>query len=89
MDAIDIDMDPPQATRKRATTVASGSGRVRFNGVVLPTRPQQPSARPTRNSTRIAKAASKKDMPSDMFARLGQGFRALAKTCDELKDALE
>jgi len=89
MNAIDIDMDPPQAIGKRQKIIASESPRVQFDGVVLPPKQQKPSARPIRKSTRVAKATSKKDRTSDLFLRLGQEFRALAKTCEELGEALE
>ena len=89
MDSIEIDMDPPQTIGKRQKTVASKSAHVTFDGVVLPPKPQQPPARPTRKSTRVTKATSKKDTTSVLFLRLGQEFRALAKTCDELGEALQ
>jgi len=89
MDAIDVYMDPPQAIGKRKKTVASGSAHVVFDGVALPPKTQQPSARPTRKSTRVAKATTKKETTSALFLRLGQEFGALAKTCEELGEALE
>jgi len=83
-------MDPPQAIGKRKKTVASGSAHVVFDGVALPpktTANHQPGQQ--ENSTRVAKATTKKETTSALFLRLGQEFGALAKTCEELGEALE
>jgi len=87
-DPINVDFGPTQASGKQQTTVASGSACVQLDDVTPPPK-QQPSARPTRKSTRITKAVSKKETKSDLFTRLAQEFRALASTCEEIGQALE
>ena len=87
MDSIDIDFDPPPVVGKRRKAVASGSVSVQFDAVALPTIPQA-SARATRKSTRVSNATMKKDM-SELFTQLGQQFRAIAKTCEELGEVME
>ena len=87
MDPIDGDFDPPKTLGKRRRTVSSGASGVPIDGAA-PTPKPQPSARPTRKSTRVTKSARKKDT-SDLFARLRQEFHTLARTCEELAEALE
>src|SRR5882762_1964382 len=60
-DPINVDFGPTQASRKQQTTVASGSSCVQLDDVMPPPK-QQPSARPTRKSTRVTKSVSKKEM---------------------------
>jgi len=88
MDPIDVDFAPPQAIGKRNKTVASGSAHVEFDGIMLPPK-QQPPGRPTRKSSRVSKATSKKNTRSELFTRLAQEFRALASTCEEIGEVLE
>ena len=87
VDPIEIDIDPPQMVGKLRKTVASGSKQVLFNGVAVLDKPN-PVPRATRKSTRVPKARGRKD-PSDLFSRLAQEFRALAKTCEELGEAMD
>jgi len=87
VDPIDIDIDPPQTVGKRRKTVASGSSHVQFDGVAIPDR-SNPVPKATRRSTRVPKVKGRKD-PSDLFSRLAQEFRALAKTCEELGEAID
>ncbi len=88
MEPIDVDFDPPKTLGKRRRTVSSGASGVPIDGAA-PTPKSQPSARPTRKSTRVTKSARKKDTTLDHFAWLGQEFHALARTCEELAEALE
>jgi hypothetical protein len=55
--------------------------------VVLGDNPE-PGPRVTRKSTRSAKASSKKSA-HELFERLGQEFRAVAKTCEDIAEALD
>src|SRR5882762_344821 len=88
MDPIDIDFNPPQTLGKRKRLVISGPSRVPADGAAPPPKPQCFS-RPTRKTTRVTKAASTKNTTSDLFARLGQEFHAIARTCEGLAEALE
>jgi hypothetical protein len=76
----DADADSTQPVGKRAKTASAGTSRVRFDGVAIP--------KATRKSTRTTKANSKKDA-NELFARLGQEFAAVAKTCEELAEAFD
>jgi len=87
MDPIDIDFDPPPVVGKHQKAVTSSSVSVQFNDVTLPTIPQV-SARATCKSTWVSNATMKKDM-SELFTQLGQQFRAIAKTCEELGEVME
>ncbi len=87
MDCIDIDIDPPKTIRKRQNTGASGPSHVHADGASIPGNPQ-PAARATRKSAWVSQVNPKKDT-ADLFARLGEGLRALAKTCEEIGESLE
>jgi hypothetical protein len=88
MDPIDIDFNPPKTLRKRQRMATSGTSHLPVDVTALPPTPQ-PSSQPTRKSTHIAKAASKKKTKSDMFTRLRQGLHMLARTFEELAVAFE
>jgi len=88
MDPIDVDFDPPKMLGKCQRMVSSSPSGVPIDGTA-PTPKPQPSAHLTRKSTRVTKAASKKDMTLDLFAWLRQEFHVLARTCEELAEALE
>jgi hypothetical protein len=77
----------PAPNGKRQKTTSAGSSHVRFDGVVLGDNPE-PGPRVTRKSTRSAKASSKKSA-HELFERLGQEFRAVAKTCEDIAEALD
>jgi hypothetical protein len=87
MDQIDIDGNHPQAIGKRRRTGTSGPARVQFDAIELPEASNH-AVRETRRSTRVAKGKGKQHA-ADLFSRLGQEFRAIAKTCEELGDTLE
>ncbi|KIM76563.1 hypothetical protein PILCRDRAFT_12622 [Piloderma croceum F 1598] len=76
----DADTDAAQPVGKRPRTAAASASRVRFDGVSIP--------KATRKSTRTTKANSKKDA-NELFARLGQEFAAVMKTCEELAEAFD
>jgi len=76
----DDDAKSPQPVGKRAKTAFASASHIRFNGVSIP--------KPTRKSTRATKANSKKDA-NELFARLGQEFAAIKKTCEDLAEAFD
>jgi hypothetical protein len=84
IDPIDINA---HGSAKRQKTTSGGSAHVRFDGVIL-NKPSQPAPKATRKSTRSTKANSKKGA-SELFERLGQEFKAISKTCEEISEALE
>jgi hypothetical protein len=85
LEIIGSDNDTPQPTGKRHKAFSGASSQVRFDGIVVP---PAPVIRPTRKSTRTAKANSKKDL-RELFERLGQEFGAVAKTCEDIAEAFE
>jgi hypothetical protein len=72
---------------KRQKTTSVGSSQVRFDGVVLGDN-VEPGPRVTRKLTRSTKASSKKSA-HELFERLGQEFWAVAKTCEDIAEALD
>ena len=83
LEPIDVDVDTfPQPVRKRAKPASGSSSNPRFDGVVL--------TKPTRKSTRTAKANSKKEAGvSELFRRLVQEHGAIARTYEEIADAMD
>ncbi|KIM74956.1 hypothetical protein PILCRDRAFT_14020 [Piloderma croceum F 1598] len=79
-----IDVFNSQGSSKRQKTTSG----VRFDGVMVP-KPPQPTHRATRKSTQSAKANNSKKSTSELFERLGQEFQAIAKTCEEISEALD
>jgi hypothetical protein len=79
-----IDVFNSQGSSKRQKTTSG----VRFDGVMVP-KPPQPTHRATRKSTRSAKVNNSKKSTSELFERLGQEFQAIAKTCEEISEALD
>ena len=84
MESIDVFT---QGSSKRQKLASGGSSHVRFDGVLL-NKPPHPAPRATRKSTRAAKANSKKGI-RELFERLGEEFQAVAKTCEEISEALD
>ena len=85
---IDIDFDASQqGSSKHQKTASSGSSNVRFDGVIVPAN-VRPASRPTRQSTRSTKTTPKKEI-NGLLTRLGQEFRAAAKTCEDIAEALD
>jgi hypothetical protein len=76
---INIDFGSAPPVGKRARTATSKGASVRFDGVLL--------TRATRQSTRSAKAAAKKDV-GELFKQLGRQFGEVAKTCEDIADAM-
>jgi len=87
MDPINVDVDPPQAIGKRRRTGTSGASRVQPDGIALPEKLNSAVSEP-RRSMRVKKGKGKQGT-ADLLLRLGQEFRAIAKTCEELGDALD
>jgi len=69
-----------QPSGKRVKTASGSSSQVRFEGITIP--------KGTRKSARTTKANSKKDA-SELLARLGREFGAIAKTCEELSESMD
>lgn len=80
------DFDPAQGSSKRQKTGSTGSAQVRFHSVTIP-KSAPPAPKATRRSARNTKASSKKGV-SELFERLGQEFQAVAKTFDDLAEAM-
>ena len=80
------DFDPVQGSSKRQKTGSTGSAQVRFDSVMIP-KSLPPAPKATRRSTRGTKANSKKGV-SELFERLGQEIHAVAKTCEDLAEAI-
>ncbi len=87
MDPINVDADPPQNIGKRRRTGPSGPRRVVLDSVTLQQK-LPPAARSTRRSTQNTNANGKKDV-SNLFARLGQEFHAIAMTFEQLGEVLD
>ena len=83
LEPIDVDVDTfPQPVGKRAKLAGGSSSNPRFDSVVL--------TKPTRKSTRTAKANSKKGAGvSELFRRLAQEHGAIARTYEEIADAMD
>lgn len=76
-----ICFNSPQGSSKRQIM---GSSQVHFDSIIL-----TPNvARPTRRSTRTAKVNTRKNV-GGLFQRLGQEFRAVAKTYEEIAGAMD
>ena len=84
IDAFEGDFDTAPGSSKRQKMASGASAQVRFDGVVVP---NNQCTRTTRKSTRTTKATSKKDV-NGLFAHLGQEFQAIAKTCEDIMEAL-
>ena len=80
---VSVDFGPAQPSEKRYKAASGGPSRVRFDSITV-----LPASRATRNSTRAAKANSKKDI-HELFERLGHEFGAVARTCEEIYETFE
>jgi hypothetical protein len=88
MDVLDVDAEPAQPPPKRLKTAGSSSSRgIRFDGVELYEQ-SNPTPKPTRRSTRSAKANSKKDV-GQLFGQLAKEFQVISKTCEEIAEAMD
>lgn len=83
MDSMDVF---EEGSSKRQKLGSGRSAHVRFDGVIL--NKSQANPRTTRKSTRATRANTKKGV-SELFERLGQEFKAVAKTCEEISGALD
>ena len=81
MEPTDVGANPSGNVGKHPTTVTRGPARVRFGS---PPHPEMPP----RRSLRVSKAKSRK-ASTDLFSQLAQGFHTLAKTFEELGEALD
>jgi len=80
--------DIPQGGSKRQKTGAGATAHVRFDGATATTS-TRPTPRPTRKSTRSAKATPKIEDNSkleinELFAKLGKEFYAIRKACENI-----
>ena len=80
--------DIPQGGSKRQKTSAGATAHVRFDGATATTS-TRPTPRPTRKSTRSAKATPKIEDNSkleinELFAKLGKEFYAIGKACENI-----
>jgi hypothetical protein len=83
--------DNPQSGSKRQKTSAGGTTQVRFDDATGTGSTRPP--RPTRKSTRGAKAGPKVEGNSkvemdELFERLGQEFHAIARTCETIAEMI-
>ena len=81
IELIDVDVDSATSSRKQAKTASGGSTVVRFDSIMI--------LKVTRRSTRSAKANNPKMEMGELFRRLGQEFRAVRKTFEEMAQAME
>jgi hypothetical protein len=80
---VSVALNPTRPSGKRHKAAFGGPSQVRFNGITVP-----PTPKATRNSTRATKANLKKDIHK-LFEQLGQEFRAVGKTCEEIAESFE
>ena len=83
LEPMDVDVDASsQPIGKHAKPAAGSSSNPRFDGIVL--------TKPTRKSVRTAKASSKKEVGmSELFRCLAQEHGAVARTYEEIADAMD
>ncbi|KIM81700.1 hypothetical protein PILCRDRAFT_786567 [Piloderma croceum F 1598] len=83
-----LDVNPmPLPLQKRQKTASGSLSRVRFDGVELNDR-EDVAPKPTRQSTRAAKANAKKDV-GHLFGQLAKEFQAMSKTCEQIAEAMD
>ena len=83
IDPPNIDFNPTQPDGKRQRVAAKAASHVRFDGVAVPHRPPA-ATRVTRKSTKVTKPNTK-----ELFVRFGQELQNVAKTVEEIAEALD